>query len=264
MPLDVGRALRMTGEHEGAPRTVEFAGGDLTAVPSLLEPLRAALQDHETLYDWAASAPQPIALRGRAPVYLANLANGERVVVRHAWHGGLLAPLTGDRFRRPTRAPREMAQSAALREAGIPTTQVVAYARYDAGFGLARVDVVSRYIDGAADLGMILAGLGNDLSSSEALDAVLELLIRLAHAGIVHPDLNVKNLLLRRSRRGGVDALIIDIDVIDWKTDRAPARTMTRNVSRLVRSVRKWRRQFGCAISDAQLDAWAAEAQARV
>lgn len=263
MPGESAHAYRVTGEFEGAPRTLAFPGGDLTALPSCFDPLRDILRDHGTLYDWAASRPQPIALRGRAPVYVASLDGGERVVVRHAWHGGLLAPLTGDRFRRPTRAPREMAQSAALRDAGIPTTQVVAFARYDAGFGLARVDVVSRYVEGAADLGMILAGLGNGVSHDEAVDAVLDLLTRLARTGVVHPDLNVKNILLRRTSRGSVEALVIDIDVIEWEAARPSAQTMARNVARLMRSIRKWRQQFGCAVTDAQLAAWSAAAGER-
>ncbi|MEN9507496.1 MAG: hypothetical protein RLZZ621_59 [Gemmatimonadota bacterium] len=263
MPPDQRAAFRVTGEFEGAPRTVEFAGGDLTALPSLLAPLHQIIETHATLYDWAAAMPQPMALRGRAPVYVAALDGGERVVVRHAWHGGLLAPLTGDRFRRPTRAPREMQQSAALRDAGIPTTQIVGFARYDAGFGCARVDVVSRFVDGAMDLGMVLSGLGHDLSGDEAFDAVLDLLVRLAHAGVVHPDLNVKNILLRRSGRGHVDALVIDIDVIDWDPARPSVQTMSRNVERLVRSIRKWRRQFGCAVTDTQLVQWTTTAMAR-
>ncbi|MDQ8163891.1 MAG: hypothetical protein P3C10_15040, partial [Gemmatimonadota bacterium] len=103
---------------------------DITALPSVLDDLEAILRHCDTLYDWAAGQPQPRAMRGRAPVYVATLPSSAiPVVVRHAWHGGLLAPLTADRFRRPTRAPEELAQSAALRAAGIPTTEVLGFAR---------------------------------------------------------------------------------------------------------------------------------------
>jgi 3-deoxy-D-manno-octulosonic acid kinase len=47
------------------------------------------------------------------------------VVVRHAWHGGLLAPLTRDLFAPPTRAPHELRVALRLADAGVPTPEVV-------------------------------------------------------------------------------------------------------------------------------------------
>ena len=235
---------------------------DVTALPSVLDDLDAILRHGDTIYEWAAGQPQPRAMRGRAPVYVATLpASQIPVVVRHAWHGGLLAPLTGDRFRRPTRAPAELAQSAALRAAGIPTTEVLGFARYPAALGLCRVDVISRYVDDAADLGMVLAGLAPLVDGETALSATQRLLVQLATHGVVHPDLNVKNILLRPAP-DGIEALIIDVDVVHWQPGRAPDDTMRRNVDRLTRSVRKWRRHFGGEVTDARIDAFAAQATA--
>jgi 3-deoxy-D-manno-octulosonic acid kinase len=238
------------------PVAVAVGRADVTAHADIRDDLLAIVRAHGSVYDWAAEQPQPRALRGRAPVYVATLPSSQvPVVVRHAWHGGLLAPLTGDRFRRPTRAPREMQRSAALRAAGIPTTEVLGFVRYDAGAGLARVDVVTRYVDDTADLGMVLAGLTPDVDCEPALLATIDLLRALAQHGIVHPDLNVKNVLLRRRATGSPDALVIDIDVIDWDPRRPPAEAMTRNIARLLRSMRKWRRQFGCELSEQRLAA---------
>ncbi len=236
---------------------------DVTAIPVVLDDLVAIVGEYDTLYDWAAEQPQPRALRGRAPVFVATLPScGIPVVVRHGWHGGLLAPLTADRFRRPTRAPLEMARSAALRAAGIPTTEVLGFARYPAGFGLCHVDVVTRYIDDAADLGMVLAGLAPFVDCETALSATQRLLMQLASLGVIHPDLNVKNILLRPTP-SGIEALIIDVDVVRWDATRAPIETMRANVARLTRSVRKWRTHFGCDVTDARIasfsDAVAAE-----
>jgi 3-deoxy-D-manno-octulosonic acid kinase len=253
----------------GAPATpiasvaasASFDGGDVTAHPALLPELVSLVRAHGTLYDWAADQPQPRALRGRAPVYVATLPqSGVSVVVRHAWHGGLLAPLTGDRFRRPTRAPIEMTRSAELRAAGIPSTDVVGFARYDAGLGLARVDVVSRYVEHTADLGMVLAGLVPEIGCTQALTATHILLQQLAQHGVVHPDLNVKNILLR-PRGGAIEAMVIDVDVVQWDATRDPAVTMERNVARLVRSMLKWRREFGCDLADEGIAAFARDAR---
>ena len=231
--------------------TADVTGGDV-----VLDDLVAIVREHDTLYDWAAEQPQPRALRGRAPVYVATLPScGIPVVVRHGWHGGVLAPLTADRFRRPTRAPLEMARSAALRAVGIPTTEVLGFARYPAAFGLCHVDVVTRYVADAADLGMVLAGLAPFVDCETALSATQRLLMQLAGQGVIHPDLNVKNILLRPTF-DGIEALIIDVDVVRWDANRAPVETMRANVARLTRSVRKWRTHFGCDVTDARITAF--------
>ena len=181
-------------------------------------------------------------------------------MVRHAWHGGFFAPLTGDRFRRPTRAPIEYANSFALQAMGIPTTTVLGFARYDAGLGSCRVDVLSRFVPDAFDLGMVAAALVPEIATAEALDATAQLLYKMAVAGVVHPDLNVKNVLLARPESlmtpPALVAMIIDVDVVRWTTNVPAHEVMQRNLNRLVRSARKWRTQFGCDLTDRTLDAF--------
>ncbi len=247
--------------HEQPVSTRIVPGGDVTAVGSVIDAFTALIAEHGSLYQWASTVPQPTALRGRAPVYVATVPRTtDTVVVRHAWHGGLFAPLTGDRFRMPTRAPTELARSNALRREGIPTSEVLGFARYSAGLGLRTVDVVSRFIPDAADLGMIAADLVPGLALSAALDATVTLLNTMATHGVIHPDLNVKNILVRRGAGRAPEALIIDVDVVRWEKERAPAETMAVNVRRLVRSMQKWRTQFGCNLSDTQLAAFVVRA----
>ncbi len=238
------------------PTPVRWSGGDVLAHDEVRDDLLAILSEHGSMYDWAARMPQPRALRGRAPVFVASLPrSGFTVVVRHAWHGGLLAPLTGDRFLRPTRAPREMQIAAALLACGIPTADICGAVRYAAGAGLVRVDVVSRYLENSVDLGTVLAGLAPSYPREQALTATSVLLRQLALRGIVHPDLNVKNILLRpvsgpESPAAALQALVIDVDVLVWEPAWVGNVAMQRNVARLLRSMRKWRRQFGCDLSD--------------
>ncbi|WP_396214429.1 lipopolysaccharide kinase InaA family protein [Gemmatimonas sp.] len=231
---------------------------------SYLDDLSTIIRDYGTLYDWASSQPQPRALRGRAPVYVAALPTTRTaVVVRHSWHGGLLAPLTRDVFRRPTRAPLEFDHSRTLLELGIPTTEVLGYALYHAAFGLVRVDVVSRYVEHTADLGMVLANFAPSIECDAALAATQTLLERLARHGVVHPDLNVKNILLHTPPDAPPSALVIDVDVATVG-GVSPVRAMERNVARLERSLHKWNRQFGCDMADARIAAFAKAALARV
>ncbi|MFN9311285.1 lipopolysaccharide kinase InaA family protein, partial [Gemmatimonas sp.] len=232
------------------------------AAPSWLAPLVSLVEQHGTLYEWAASQPQPRALRGRAPVYVAPLPpEGPSVVVRHAWHGGLLSPLTRDVFRRPTRAPVEMANSRRLRELGVPTTEVIGFALYDAAMGLARVDVVTRYVRDTADLGMVLAGLAPAIDCDAALAATLDLLALLARHRVLHPDLNVKNILLETPAGGAARAMVLDVDGVTLGAT-CVRRTMARNGARLVRSLRKWEQQVGCELAELRCAAFAAAAGA--
>jgi hypothetical protein len=146
-----------------------------------------------------------------------------------------------------------MAMSARLRSAGIPTTEVVGFARYRAGPGLCRVDVVSVYVADAVDLGMVVAGLAPGITCDEALPATQHLLRQLAAVGVEHPDLNVKNILLARRTDATLMALVIDVDVMRWRGASASAEVQRANAARLVRSLRKWHTQFGCTIPDTLL-----------
>ncbi|MES2524376.1 MAG: lipopolysaccharide kinase InaA family protein [Gemmatimonadota bacterium] len=227
---------------------------ELVAHESIAPSIGALVEQHGTLYDWAAGLPQVRALRGRAPVYVGDLPGTDvRIAVRHVWHGGLLAPLTSDRFRAPTRAPLELANALRLHAAGIPTTDVLAYALYPAGPGLRRVDVATRFIPDAADLGMVLAGLAPGISTEGALPRVASLLEALAMHTVLHPDLNVKNILLVPDRERGHTAFVIDVDVVQFDAGRPTAEVMGLNVARLLRSMRKWRARFGAVIDDGTL-----------
>jgi Lipopolysaccharide kinase (Kdo/WaaP) family len=198
-----------------------------------------------TLHAWAASRPERRELRGRDTAYAVALPDGAtRIVVRHSRHGGLLAPLTRDLFLPPTRAPRELATSLALRAAGVRTPEVVAWVAYDAGPLLRRADVATRLVDGQ-DLAAAIAAQDVDWTTPTAA-----LLRALAHAGARHPDLNLKNVLLADGA-----AWVLDIDVVVLGTSPAAARRA--NLARLERSLRKWRRLHALPVSDGELRALA-------
>ena len=108
------------------------------------------------------------------------------------------------------------------------------------------------------------AGLVPDIDRDDALSATRTLLQRLATAGVVHPDLNVKNVLLMREARGALTAMIIDVDVVHRDATRAPADTMQANVARLLRSMRKWRSHFGCDVTEELLERFSRDALASV
>jgi len=188
------------------------------------------------------------------------LPDGEtRVVVRHSRHGGLLAPVTGDRFLPPTRAPHELRTALRLAEAHVPTPEVIAYATYPAGAMFRRSDVATREVVGGKDLGDVLARAGDGEARTKALGATAELLRALERAGARHPDLNVTNVLIVATDGLPPRALVLDVDRVVFG-ERGDVRIGAANVRRLLRSARKLRANGRITISDEELSRLAADA----
>lgn len=233
------------------PGYVALAVTDAQAVglAALAQPLVAALSAG-TFYDYARRQPDARALAGRGVAYAATLPDGAtRVVVRRSRHGGLLSSLTGERFVHPTRALRELRTAVRLTEAGVPTPQVVAFATYPAGAAFRRADVVTREVPGGLDLPAALGGHLTDDERRALLGAVARLLAALTAAGARHPDLNVKNILVRPADDGAVEAFVLDVDRV-WFDRPGTPRVAERNLARLARSARKWRRQRGLSLAE--------------
>ena len=205
-----------------------------------------------TLYAFAATHPSARALAGRGTAYAVTLpADVERVVVRHNRHGGKLATITGDLFRAPTRAPYELATSERLRRSGVATPTMLGYAIYPSSLpGLRRVDVMSREVTDSFDLSAVF--MDSDAGHRiEAWHATRRLVDSLSEIGARHHDLNVKNVLLRHGMHDGLEALVLDVDRVEF---RPPGENVARdNVERLLRSARKWQTMRRAPITDAEI-----------
>ena len=226
-----------------------------------LEAVRLALTAG-TLYEFAARHSQARPLAGRGVAYAIPLPDGARVVVRHNRHGGLLAPLTGDRFLAPTRAPYELDTSIHLTRCGVLTPTIVAYAVYDAGPFFRRSDVVSSEIPDGTDLATILVH-GTDAERREAIHKTAFLIASLADCGARHHDLNIKNVLLSRqpAEPSSMAAYVLDVDRVTFGR-RGSADIIERNIARLQRSARKWRELHGARVDERELE-WLAVAARR-
>lgn len=236
----------------------QVGGAEIVALSDLLPSVMTVVRER-TLYAYAAAQPAARILQGRGPVYVVPFTEGGPVVVvRHSRHGGLLAPITRDRFLGRTRAPVELAISLRLAALGIPTPTVVAYAVYPAGPGCSRSDVATRLIEHAADLGAVLGGADRSIPRGEAIRATAALLVAMARSGVRHPDLNLKNILVASTESDGVRAWLLDVDRVNIERSRALAAAA--NAARLVRSATKWRERHGASISDSELAALEAAA----
>jgi len=236
-----------------------LSGADVVALGSCADAVRRAF-GAQSLYAYAASHPARRELRGRGAAYAVPLPDGEtRVVVRHSRHGGLLAPVTGDRFLPPTRAPRELDTALRLAEAGVATPEVIAYATYPAGALFRRSDVATREVVGGRDLSQVLAAGKRPDDISHVITATATLLHGLEDAGARHPDLNIANVLIVSDDDGAQRAYVIDVDRITFGPP-ADKRIGAANLSRLLRSARKMRAQGRIDVSDAELSSLAASA----
>lgn len=241
-----------SGAREAPPAGYErLADGDIEAVglADLAEPLRRALEAG-SFYEYAAHHPEARMLIGRGIAYAVPLPESSvRVVVRRSRHGGLLAPITGERFVGRTRAPRELDTALRLERNGVATPRVIAYATYPDSALTRRADVLTAEVAGARDLAAeIMAAEGRALGE-DLVTAVAALIASMTTAGARHPDLNIKNILVTRFDTGAVHAQVIDVDRVWFDQPGLPLVT-ERNVHRLTRSLHKWRRLHGLQVDD--------------
>jgi 3-deoxy-D-manno-octulosonic acid kinase len=114
---------------------------------------------------------------------------------------------------------------------------VVAGAVYPDGL-FYRADLVTEEIPGAADLADVLfSGVAPAVDAEAALTAAGALVRSLETAGVFHPDLNAKNIVLQPDP-AGVRAHLVDLDRCKPRPEgtRTPGQAMRR---RLERSLRK-------------------------
>lgn len=215
----------------------------------VVDAVAGAVSSAGTLHLWASRQPGRRELHGRGVAWAVRLPDGMPVVVRHNRHGGLFAPITGDRFLAPTRAPAELATALRLAAASVPTPAVLAYVVYPAGPLLRRVDVATMEIEDGADLPAALERW--PAHRDGLLAATARLVARLTRAGARHPDLNVKNVLLTVTG-DTPSAHVLDVDRIVFGAPGDP-RVTDSNLARLARSVHRWQERRGPLLDAGEL-----------
>lgn len=209
-----------------------------------------------SLYEFAAHAPGTRAISGRGTLYSVAVPSGERWLVRRLQHGGMLAPLTGARFWRlgVPRPFNELCLARELAAMGILTPVVAAAAVYHSGIHyrgeIARVEVPS-----ANDLAACLfSPADSDQAEPEDLLRATGRLVAALHvAGLYHPDLNLRNVLIE-PQPGVQRAYIIDLEKCALRRPLS-ARLRQRMLKRLRRSGRRFEERFQKTIEPG---AWAA------
>jgi hypothetical protein len=236
--------------------TWTFEGGSGAARRDVAGAVRQALAESGTLYRWAAARPDRRVFVGRGEAYGVTLG-GAGAVVRHARHGGLLAPLLGDVFIGEPRFYREATLSRRLAEGGVRTPVVLAGVRYRAGPGH-RADIATAAVDGV-DLVELFYGDAPPAGDprAAALGAVGRLVRRLHDLGFVHPDLQLRNLLVTGPAGGEREAWLLDVDTCREMSGESDAER-ARNLERFYRSWAKWNGLRGPRLTGADRAAFSA------
>jgi hypothetical protein len=157
------------------------------------------------------------ALAGRTPL-LELGSRGGALLVRRFSHGGLLRWLTRSRFGDPSRPFRELCVSRSLARAGVATPEVVAARARRASVLGWHLDLVTRRVADAIDLGHLVASARRGELSSRAWRRTLRsagaFVRRLHDAGCLHADLTPNNMLVEKAslERGDPRLWIVDLD----------------------------------------------------
>lgn len=223
--------------------------------------LREVLAAGATLHRWGRGSASGVSLVGRGEVFsvpapVPGPDARERWVVRHYYRGGgVAAPLLGDRYLAvgQPRPVRELLATHHARTRGIPTPAVVAGAVYGAGLWY-RADLVTEQIPDARDLAEVLWGGGaHDVSPEAVLFTAGRLVRRLERTGILHADLNAKNLLVV-GRGTAARVYLVDLDRCCAREPGVPVPVFSMR-RRLERSLRKFENRTGRRLTS---EAWSA------
>lgn len=218
-PLPIGFSRVSVGDHQ----VMWLADGQDAHVlaASILTPGR----DRETSYV------------GRAKLYSVPLANGDAGLVRSYQHGGLFRHWTRDRFFTwPPRPLLELAATIEARQRGVGTLEVVAALAAYGPSPFYRGWLVTRELKKAENLWAYFQA--TDTPVPGLMEQVGRAVRSMHHAGVCHADLNMRNILIRSGSQD-LEVLVIDFDKARLFAGPVPLRYRHRNLTRLLRSVRK-------------------------
>lgn len=171
----------------------------------------------------------------RATAAIALPGREERIHLRPVRHGGVLAPLWGERIARLARPVLELHITETLRRRGAPVPHPVLVVGWRA-HPLWRAFYATQHVEASLD-GLAWLEKRPDAARIAAVAASAGRAVRAFHAaGGRHADLHLKNLLVQTAETERV--LVIDLDRARVGAPPAPRRRM-RELMRLYRSLLK-------------------------
>lgn len=175
---------------------------------------------------------------GRASHPVVELPDAGRAVLRTYHRGGAMRHLNRDRYFLGHRAFDELRVTERARGAGVRAAEVIAAVEWRRGVGYGAM-IATRWIADTVGLDRFLAGAAEDAALA-ALRGAGEQIGAIHASGIDHPDLNLRNLLVRGGKVGPAgEVYVIDFDRARAGERALGARQRARGLERLARSARK-------------------------
>lgn len=212
---------------------IQQGGARWIASSGHLDALRAArLLEPAQVEALLANATGAVGRSATALVQVGEIA----CVVRPVTRGGVFGPWFGRAFADPQRPLDEVIVTARLAAAGAPVPEPVVAGAWRKGLAWNGI-VVTRFETSTRDGERYLHDAPSPTRLAAALSSAGAAVRRFHDAGGRHPDLHVKNLLLR-DRDDGCDAIVIDLDRARCGAPPG-ARARMQELMRLHRSLRK-------------------------
>lgn len=195
---------------------------------------------------------RPSTLVGRKPLW-EIATDAETFLVRRFSHGGLLRFATGRRFLDPERPFAEIRAAQHLEQVDIATPRIIAARARSAGIAGFELDLVTRRVENAVDLGDVLASARRGEVKRERIGLIaasLGLLVRRLHAcGFLHADLTPNNVLVNRNALIDADPNLVLLDLDRARIVASPTDVERRdNLRRLYRFIARREERDGRAL----------------
>ncbi|HSU12944.1 lipopolysaccharide kinase InaA family protein [Longimicrobium sp.] len=184
---------------------------------------------------------------GREAHPVTTLPNGARVVVRRYRRGGMMRWVNRVVYFGGNRAFDELRATERARAGGVRAPVVVAAIERPARLAGYRAWLATELVAGGVDFAAWLAVEGGDETRRRAVLAEAGRQMGMMHAaGVAHPDVNLRNLLVAPGH-GDPEVYLLDFDRADVGTNPVSAARRVRDLRRLARSARKLRTGLAAA-----------------
>lgn len=176
---------------------------------------------------------------GREAHPVATLPNGTRVVVRRYRRGGMMRLVNRGLYFGGNRAFDELRATERARAGGVRAPVVVAAIERPARLAGYRAWLATVLVPGGLDFAAWLAEQGGDEERRRTVLREAGRQLALMHAaGVAHPDVNLRNLLVAPGS-GEAEVYVIDFDKADVSATPVSVARRERDLRRLARSARK-------------------------
>jgi hypothetical protein len=185
---------------------------------------------------WLRALASGSTASGRGATAVVDGAPGSRWRVKAVRRGGLLAGIWRDRFWSARRLVATLSASAEAQARGVPTAQPIALIVETGPNGFARGAMAFTEIEGSEDLARRVI---RNAATRGDLVATIGAVRAMHDRGVLHPDLNLGNVLVRPCVGASPEVFLIDFDRATFAPGPLPFASRQAALRRLERSCAK-------------------------